>query len=104
MRRGDSEPRDENVTYPIPSAMQQRDRGMKYQDSQESWNEDSRGRRGSPSWDRRGGRMGRGRIYRDRFRDDRPRHGGRDERERSGGRKSRCRDYDGKYVIVMVKI
>lgn len=116
IRRGDSEPRDDhqaarnkpdgmpfdNATYPIPSATL-RDRGNKYLDGQEGRSggmnphEDSRGRRGSPSWDRRGGRMGRGRSYRhgDRFRDDRPRHGGRDERERSGVRKSRCRDYDG---------
>ncbi|KAL9973174.1 hypothetical protein ACROYT_G019591 [Oculina patagonica] len=116
MRRGDSEPRDDhpaarnkpdaapfdNVTYPIPSAMH-RERGNKYMDGQEgrsggmNSHDDSRGRRGSPSWDRRGGRMGRGRSYRDRYRDERPRHGGRDERERSGVRiKSRCRDYDEK--------
>ena len=115
MRRGDSEPRDDHqavrnksdgvpfdssVTYPIPSAVQ-RDRSSKYLDGQEGWSggmnshDDSRGRRGSPSWDRRGGRMGRGRSFRDRYRDDRPRHSGRDERERSGIRKSRCRDYDG---------
>ena len=114
MRRGDSEPRDDhpaarnkpdtapfdNATYPIPSAML-RDRGNKYLDGQEgrsggmNSHDDPRGRRGSPSWDRRGGRMGRGRSFRERYRDDRPRHGGRDERERSGVRKSRCRDYDG---------
>lgn len=120
MRRGDSEPRDDqaprnkpdvvpfdsNATYPIPSAML-RDRGSKYPDSQEGLlrsggmnsHDASRGiRRGSPSWDRRGGRMGRGRNFHGRYRDDRPRHVEREERERGGARKSRCRDYDGMYV------
>lgn len=102
MRRADSEPRDnDNATFPIPSAML-RDRGNKFMDSQEgrsggmNSHEDSRARRGSPSWDRRGGRMGRGRPFRDRYRDDRLRHNVRDERERGGPRKSRCRDYDGR--------
>lgn len=104
MRRADiSEPSDnDNATYPIPSAML-RDRGNKYMDSQDrrsggmNPHDDSRGRRGSPSWDRRGGRMGRGRPFRDRYRDDRLRHGARDERERGVARKSRCQDYDGMY-------
>lgn len=56
--------------------------------------DDLRGRRGSFFWDRRGGRMGRGRYRDNRFRDDRLRYG-REERERSGFRKFRCRDYDG---------
>lgn len=116
LRRGDSEPRDDqvprikpdvppfdNATYPIPSAMH-RGRGIKQgPDGQDlrpglHSHDDSRGRRGSPLRDRRGGRMGRGRIFRDRdrLRDDRPRHDRRDDRERPGARKSRCRDYDEK--------
>lgn len=117
MRRGDSEPRDEqvprnkpdaaapydnNAIYPIPSAVL-RDRVMKHgPDGQDVLlrpglhsHDDPRARRGSPSRDRRGGRMGRGRNFRDRYRDDRPRHERRDDRDRNGARKSRCRDYDG---------
>ena len=114
IRHGDSESHDDqgsrsksdgahydNATYPIPSAMH-RERSNKHLDGQDGLmqsgfmnsHDDSRGRRGSPSWDRRGGRMGRGRYRDNRFRDDRLRHG-REERERSGSRKSRCRDYDG---------
>ena len=115
MQHGDSEPRDEqgsrnksdalhydNATYPIPSAMH-RERSNKHLDGQDGLmrpgfmnsHDDPRARRGSPSWDRRGGRMGRGRHRDDRYRDDRLRHG-REERERIGSRiKSRCRDYDG---------
>ena len=119
VRRGDSEPRDDqapknrpdsvpfdNVTYPIPSSLH-RDRGNRYgQDAQDLRmgmhpHEDSRGRHGSPTRDRRGGRM---RNFhdrdRDRYRDDRLRRERRDDRERGMGRKSRCRDYDGMFVFV----
>lgn len=96
MRRGDSEPREDsrndNVTYPIPSAMT-RDRGIKHQDDMRPGmypHDDRRGRRGSPLRDHR-----RGRGYRDRYRDDRPRHERREDRERMGSRRARCRDYDG---------
>lgn len=97
MRRGDSEPREDsrndNVTYPIPSAMT-RDRGIKHQDDMRPGmypHDDRRGRRGSPLRDHR-----RGRGYRDRYRDDRPRHERREDRERMGSRRARCRDYDEK--------
>ena len=119
VRRGDSEPRDDqapknrpdsapfdNVTYPIPSSLH-RDRGNRYgQDAQDLRmgmhpHEDSRGRHGSPTRDRRGGRM---RNFhdrdRDRYRDDRLRRERRDDRERGMGRKSRCRDYDGMFFFL----
>ena len=118
VRRGDSEPRDDqapknrpdsapfdNVTYPIPSSLH-RDRGNRYgQDAQDLRmgmhpHEDSRGRHGSPTRDRRGGRM---RNFhdrdRDRYKDDRLRRERRDDRERGMGRKSRCRDYDGMFFL-----
>lgn len=106
MRRGDSEPREDsrndNVVYPIPSAVH-RERAIKHgPDGSDVLScpgmhpyDDRRGRR-SPLRDPRGGRMGRGRNIRDRYRDDRARHERRDDRGRGGARKSRCRDYDEK--------
>ena len=110
IRRGDFEPREDsrndNVVYPIPSAVH-RERGIKQgPDCSDVLSrpvmhpyDDRRGRR-SPLRDHRGGRMGRGRNIRDRYRDDRARHERRDDRERGGARKSRCRDYDGMLCLV----
>lgn len=93
--------RNVNV-YPIPSSVH-RERGIKHGPEGGDAvlrpgmhpHDDRRGRRGSPLRDHRGGRMGRERMVRDRYRDDRMRHDRRDDRERPGARKSRCRDYDG---------
>lgn len=90
----------EAVVYPIPSSAN-RDRSNRHQDGRDfglhgpNSHEDSRGRRRSPSWDRRG----KGRNYRDRFRDGAPRHGDRGIRE-GRMRRERCRDYDGKLFYV----
>lgn len=102
-RRVDSDDSRNVNVYPIPSSVH-RERGIKHGPEGGDAvlrpgmhpHDDRRGRRGSPLRDHRGGRMGRERMIRDRFRDDRMRHDRRDDRERTGARKSRCRDYDEK--------
>ncbi|KAK2552578.1 RNA-binding protein 26 [Acropora cervicornis] len=102
-RRVDSDDSRNVNVYPIPSSVH-RERGIKHGPEGGDAvlrpgmhpHDDRRGRRGSPLRDHRGGRMGRERMVRDRYRDDRMRHDRRDDRERTGARKSRCRDYDEK--------